>query len=120
LTTRGSNSGRSERAQSRLTGSAHRVGNVATVRLGALADTPAQIQFGADKHDRLPAQCRVCPWLAACNGGCPKDRFGVTADGEPRLNYLCDGLRRFFAYADPVLRRLVDVARSGARWVRTG
>ena len=94
---------------------AHRLGNVATVHLGALADTPAQIQFGADKHDRLPAQCRVCPWLAACNGGCPKDRFGVTGDGEPGLNYLCDGLRRFFAYADPVLRRLVDVARSGAR-----
>jgi len=94
---------------------AHRLGNVATVHLGALVDTPAQIQFGADKHDRLPAQCRVCPWLAACNGGCPKDRFGVTGDGEPGLNYLCDGLRRFFAYADPVLRRLVDVARSGAR-----
>ncbi len=94
---------------------AHRLGDMGIVHLGELADTPALLRFGAGKRDHLPAQCRACPWLAACNGGCPKDRFAVAADGEPGLNYLCEGLRRFFAYADPVLQDLAHMAARGRR-----
>jgi uncharacterized protein len=35
-----------------------------------------------------------------------KDRFVKTPDGEPGLNYLCPGFRRFLAYADPHLRQI--------------
>jgi uncharacterized protein len=31
-----------------------------------------------------------------------------TPDGEPGLNYLCPGLKRFFTYAQPHLRRIAD------------
>ncbi len=92
----------------------HRLGDIQSTHLGALADAPALLRFGADKRDRLPAQCRECPWLAACNGGCPKDRFARAADGEPGLHYLCAGLRRFFAHADAPLRRLVELGRQNA------
>ena len=91
----------------------HRIGDLDTSHLGALVDTPSQRRFGDDKRDRLPAQCRSCPWLTVCNGGCPKDRFAYSEDGEPGLNYLCDGLRQFFAHVEQPLRRVVESRRRG-------
>lgn len=93
----------------------HHVGDLGNSDLGALVDAPIQRDFGTDKRDRLPAQCRSCPWLAVCNGGCPKDRFAMTDDGEPGLNYLCDGLRRFFAHAERPLRHFIERGRGGIR-----
>ena len=93
----------------------HRIGDLDSSDMGALVDASIQRQFGADKQDRLPAQCRSCPWLTVCNGGCPKDRFALAEDGEPGLNYLCAGLRRFFAHAEQPSRRVIERVRSGSR-----
>jgi uncharacterized protein len=95
----------------------HRIGDIATSSLGALVDSPVQRRFGEAKRDSLPGQCRACAWLAVCNGGCPKDRFARAGDGdgdgEPGLNYLCDGLRRFFSHAEQPLKRVVELRRLG-------
>ena len=91
----------------------YRIGDIETATLGDLADSPAQHRFGEDKRSGLPAQCRTCPWLTVCNGGCPKDRFVRSEDGEPGLNHLCEGLRRFFSYVQPAVNLVNALAKRG-------
>jgi uncharacterized protein len=61
--------------------------------------SPEQVRFGYAKSENLPAYCRQCEFLSDCWGECPKNRFLRTPDGEPGLNYLCQGFKRFFAHA---------------------
>jgi len=58
----------------------HKIGDIFSSDLRELANLPEQIRFGEAKRDGLPEQCRTCRWLALCNGGCPKDRFGRAGD----------------------------------------
>ena len=81
----------------------YRLGNLNTSNFVEMMYSDRQLRFGAAKRDSLPRQCRDCRWLFACNGECPKNRFALTADGEPGLNYLCEGYRRFFAHVAPYM-----------------
>jgi uncharacterized protein len=47
-----------------------------------------------------------------CNGGCPKDRFIKTPDGEDGLNYLCAGFKRFFTHSLPYMLELASLWRA--------
>jgi uncharacterized protein len=91
----------------------HRLGNVTHDGLGALLGSPAQVAFAEAKRASLPAVCISCPVRFLCNGGCPKDRFAVAADGEPGLNHLCEGYRVSFEHMLPHLERMVRLGRSG-------
>jgi uncharacterized protein len=91
----------------------HRIGNIETSTLSELVDAQMQHRFGDDKRDLLPAQCHSCSWLMVCNGGCPKDRFEQAEDGKPILNYLCNGLRHFYAYTEKPLKKVIDRMRQG-------
>lgn len=82
---------------------AYRLGNVTKTSLPVLVDSDDQRAFGAAKRMSLPKQCRTCEVRFACNGGCPKNRFISTADGEPGLNYLCEGYLRFFTHVRPAM-----------------
>jgi uncharacterized protein len=77
----------------------HRIGNIRDTALGELLDGRKLRAFGEEKRSRLPGACRSCEVLPQCNGGCPKDRFARTSDGEEGLNYLCAGFKRFFTHA---------------------
>lgn len=81
----------------------YKLGNVCTDSVLSMMYSEHQQQFGAAKQASLPAQCRNCRWLFACNGECPRNRFATTAHGEPGLNYLCVGYRKFFAHAAPYM-----------------
>ena len=81
----------------------YKLGNIRTDSMVEMMYSERQQRFGAAKRDNLPGQCRRCPYLFACNGECPKNRFATTADGEPGLNYLCEGYRRFFAHVAPYM-----------------
>ena len=84
----------------------HRVGNIREVSLATLLEHPAQRAFGLAKRETLPRACRECDVLPQCHGGCPKDRFLLTPDGEAGLNYLCAGYKRFFRHVQPYAARL--------------
>ena len=91
----------------------YRLGDIADSHLGELADSEIQQRFGLVKSAGLPGECRRCQWLSLCNGGCPKDRFAFSADGEPGMNHLCAGLKRFFGYAVPLIDELLSLTRQG-------
>ena len=86
----------------------HYLGNITTSPLIGMMISDKQRRFGASKRDALPRQCRECLYLHLCNGECPKNRIVLTADGEPGLNYLCEGFHRFFAHSEPYMRFMAD------------
>jgi uncharacterized protein len=92
---------------------AHLVGNIGRTHLVELMASPRQRSFGEAKRDTLPNQCRVCDVRFACHGECPKNRFVLTADGEPGLNYLCAGYLSFFHHVDGPMRLMADLLRRG-------
>jgi uncharacterized protein len=81
----------------------HLVGNIVDVPLSAIVVSDQQRAFGAAKRDSLPRYCRDCSVRFVCHGGCPKDRFNVTPDGEAGLNYLCAGYQAFFEHIRPAM-----------------
>jgi uncharacterized protein len=78
----------------------YKLGNIQDIKLIDMVGSPQQRQFGLAKRDSLPGYCRSCEVRFVCNGGCPKDRTITTPDGEPGLNYLCDGYKMFFHHID--------------------
>ncbi|HEX2857203.1 MAG TPA: anaerobic sulfatase maturase [Propionibacteriaceae bacterium] len=91
----------------------YRLGNIRHNRFPDLLNSPEQRGFGRSKRTALPRQCQQCPVRWACNGGCPKDRFTTTADGEPGLNYLCEGYFQFFTHIQPAVQTMGDLIARG-------
>jgi uncharacterized protein len=91
----------------------YHLGNITETPMAELAMLPEQKKFGDDKRDALPKYCRECDVKFACNGECPKHRFIDTPDGEPGLNYLCAGYKRYFKHIDPHMKALCNVLRAG-------
>lgn len=91
----------------------YKLGNLLNTSLGEMVNSPAQRQFGNEKQTTLPKYCRECEVKFACNGECPKHRFIRTIDGEPGLNYLCAGYKRYFHHVDPYMRRMSELLRQG-------
>ena len=81
----------------------YKLGNIKEKTLVEMMYSHREQDFGSAKLETLPSQCRNCRYLFACNGGCPKNRFVRTADGEPGLNYLCEGYYKFFDHVAPAM-----------------
>ncbi len=79
----------------------YKLGNIRENSLQTLMNSPVQQQFGQDKRSKLPSFCRKCEFLDLCNGECPKNRIVKTHDGEPGLNYLCPGFKKFYKHTEP-------------------
>ncbi len=87
------------------------LGNILETPMIELVGSDQQQQFGLDKRDKLPRYCQECEVRFACHGGCPKNRFVVTLDGEPGLNYLCASYKAFFKHVDRPMRIMADLLR---------
>lgn len=91
----------------------YRLGNLMETPLAELVDSPRQAEFGRAKSATLPRYCRECPVLFACRGECPKHRFLTTPHGEPGLNYLCAGYKKFFTHIDSPMRTMAAMLGAG-------
>ncbi len=91
----------------------YKLGNIRDTKMIDLIVLPQQKQFGLAKRDTLPAFCLRCDVRFACHGGCPKDRFTTTPDGEPGLHYLCPSYKAFFGHIRPVMETMCELLRAG-------
>jgi uncharacterized protein len=89
------------------------LGNILDAPLADLVRSEKQQAFGQDKYDSLPKYCRECEVLFACYGECPRNRFIETPDGEPGLNYLCQGYKAFFTHVTEPMNVMADLLRNG-------
>jgi len=89
------------------------LGNIHERHMLELISTPQQRKFGQDKRDTLTRQCQDCTVRHLCNGGCPKDRFAVSRDGEEGHNYLCAGLEEFFMHTGPTFTVMAQLLQQG-------
>lgn len=81
----------------------YKLGNIYQKTLVEMMYSKEQETFGAMKHNSLPQQCLNCSYEFACHGECPKNRFMLSKDGEPGLNYLCKGYYQFFDHVAPYM-----------------
>lgn len=91
----------------------YKLGNIHRQTIAEMMIDQAQLMFGANKRGSLPRQCLECHYTMICNGECPKNRFAVTADGEPGLNYLCEGYRAYFDHVAPYMDFMAREYREG-------
>ncbi len=89
------------------------LGNIQDKHMIELVASPQQIKFGQDKRDALPNYCLQCDVRFACHGECPKNRFILTPDGEPGLNYLCAGFKEFFHHVSFPMKIMAGLIRRG-------
>lgn len=90
----------------------YHLGNIKARSLSATVFSQQQKKFGFDKKYGLPQYCRDCEYLFMCHGECPKNRFLRTPRGEPGLNYLCSGLKKYFAHIEPRIKQMAAQAGS--------
>ena len=81
----------------------YKLGNIHKQTITEMMYSDRQLTFGRGKRNGLPQQCLSCPWLFVCNGGCPKDRFCQTANGERGLNYMCKAFQQIFGHVKPYM-----------------
>ncbi|WP_232072075.1 anaerobic sulfatase maturase [Paraburkholderia pallida] len=91
----------------------YKLGNIHETHMSTLMALPAQREFGEAKRDSLTQQCQRCEVRPLCNGGCPKDRFALSREGEPGQNYLCAGLELFFTHTRPAMQKMARLFSAG-------
>ena len=91
----------------------YKLGNIRETHMLELVASPQQRQFGLDKRETLPRYCLECDVRFACHGGCPKDRFTRTPDGEAGLNYLCPSFKAFFHHVEVPMRFMAERLQVG-------
>ena len=93
----------------------HLLGNIREYSITCFLDSIRQNTFGKAKSIDLPAYCVDCEVRSMCNGECPKNRFILTPEGEPGLNYLCTGYKYFFNHCRPFVEAIAEAWKNQKR-----
>lgn len=88
------------------------LGNLNKVSIDKLVFSEQQQQFGAKKSN-LPKKCKNCEFCFTCYGECPKNRIVALPNEDARLNYLCEGLKLFFAHTKKHMQDMAALLKSG-------
>ncbi len=89
----------------------YKLGNIKHQTIYEMMFQNKQLVFGEEKLTTLPTQCKKCEVLKYCHGECPKNRIATTKNGEKGLNYLCEGYKKFFKYAQPYMQFMANELR---------
>jgi uncharacterized protein len=86
------------------------LGNIMNTGLSSLVNSDQYRVFQNRKSDTLTDTCKQCPYLFACFGECPKNRFDLAKRESESMHspYLCEGYRTFFEKTAPYFRRMVE------------
>jgi uncharacterized protein len=91
----------------------YRLGNLLHADLAALVGSAEQTSFGKAKSKTLPDYCLRCEVRFACHGECPKNRFALTPDGQPGLNYLCPSYKHYFTHITRYMNAMAKLVSMG-------
>ncbi len=83
----------------------YQIGKLGDQSLAEMIFSLKQLEFGLNKHNSLPTDCRSCPYLKLCWGECPRTRILKTQKGEGNLSYLCSGWKIFYGHVLPQVTR---------------
>ena len=78
-----------------------KLGNLNETPLGEMKSSPKLKEFG-DQKTILAQECRDCPWLGFCYGGCLKHRGVLHLD----RTHFCESYKRLFEHAKSALESL--------------
>jgi uncharacterized protein len=90
----------------------YRLGNILTDDPLNVIESENQRKFGQGKKSTLPRECLECEALFACKGECPKHRFTTSCEGEPGLNYLCTGYKKYFRHIHRYMKVMVTLVEN--------
>jgi uncharacterized protein len=89
------------------------LGNIADTPIVELISSQKQRDFARAKSETLPRYCKDCEYMFTCYGECPKNRVRNTPDGEPGLNWLCNGLKAFFEHTRREMGIMAELLKRG-------
>lgn len=75
-----------------------KLGNIHSKTINEMNFSRNNELFGLNKAPKSE-DCKQCPYLNLCNGGCPKHRFVTEFGQQEPQNYLCQGYKYFFAHS---------------------
>ena len=88
-----------------------RLGNILKTDFNALSQTPKARTFVRRKKRERSKDCRSCPFLYVCGGGCPKFR----APNAPPSYFLCDDMKTFFSERLDALKAMATAVKDRMR-----
>lgn len=91
----------------------YRLGSILTDSFESLDARREELGFISRSRELHP-DCRACPYLALCRGGCYRERVAVPGSDVPK-NRFCAAYLKFFPYAGERLREAVRLIAYGRR-----